>query len=287
MIRTIDASQAVSEIYTAAGFDYGRWKAYINALYENSAAVFADEVREYLKSGEYTFEKDFLPILNAVPGNPDLPVLRENFSAAADGLDQRVTACFGRTLDADIVLYLGLCVGAGWVTRMNGRYAVLLGVEKILELGWHGLDDMYGLIYHELGHIYQSQYGVLERESGSSTENFVWQLFTEGIAMYFEQTLAGNPRYYHQDKNGWLAWCEARFPRLLADFNADLPAMTQFTQRYFGDWCCYHGHGDTGYYLGARFVRYLTETRAFDSLLGLEIEEVYALYTEFVNRYSL
>ena len=153
MIRTIDASQAVSEIYTAAGFDYGRWKAYINALYENSAVVFADEVREYLKSGEYTFEKDFLPILNAVPGNPDLPVLRENFSAAADGLDQRVTACFGRTLDADIVLYLGLCVGAGWVTRMNGRYAVLLGVEKILELGWHGLDDMYGLIYHELGHI--------------------------------------------------------------------------------------------------------------------------------------
>lgn len=287
MIRTIDASQAIPELYTAAGFDPSRWEVYINSLYENSAHIFADEIREYLKSGEYTFEKDFLPILNAVPGNPDLPVLRANFSAAADGLDQRAAACFGRTLDVDIVLYLGLCVGAGWVTRINGRYVILLGVEKILELGWHGLDDMYGLIYHELGHVYQSQYGVLERESASGAENFVWQLFTEGIAMYFEQTLAGDPGYFHQDKNGWSAWCEAHFPQLLADFHADLPTMTQFTQRYFGDWCSYHGHGDTGYYLGARFVRDLTETRAFDSLLGLEIKEVCELYTAFVNRYLL
>lgn len=287
MIRTIDASQAIPEIYTAAGFDYSKWEAYINAIYKDSAHIFTDEVKQYLESGQYTFEKDFLPILNAVPGNPNLPILRADFSAVTDGLDQRVTTCFGRTLDVDIVLYLGLCVAAGWVTRMDGGYVILLGVEKILELGWHGMDDMYGLIYHELGHVYQSQYGVLERESASSAENFVWQLFTEGIAMYFEQALTGDPRYYHQNKGGWLTWCEDHFQQLLSDFHADLPTMTQFTQRYFGDWCSYHGYGDTGYYLGARFVRYLTETRPFDGLLGLEIKEVYDLYTEFVNRYSL
>ena len=35
------------------------------------------------------FEKDFLPILNAVPGNPKLDVLRESFAAVVEGLDQR------------------------------------------------------------------------------------------------------------------------------------------------------------------------------------------------------
>ena len=283
MIRTIDASQAIPELYTAAGFDPSRWEVYINSLYENSAHIFADEVREYLKSGEYTFEKDFLPILNAVPGNPDLPVLRANFSAAADGLDQRAAACFGRTLDVDIVLYLGLCVGAGWVTRINGRYVILLGVEKILELGWHGLDDMYGLIYHELGHVYQSQYGVLERESASGAENFVWQLFTEGIAMCFEQALVRDPDYYHQDKNGWKAWCDDHLDGIKADFDRDLNTMTQASQRYFGDWVWYNGHNDVGYYLGCRFVQDILSGYPFDEAIRFDMDKVTELYRRFIE----
>lgn len=48
---------------------------------------------------------------------------------------------------------------------------------------------MYGLIYHELGHEYHNQYGVLDRTLDSNRHQFLWQLFTEGIAMYFEQML--------------------------------------------------------------------------------------------------
>ena len=287
MIKTLDASVQIPSLFLDGVFQYSQWTAYIESVCPNPVHIFTDDVKKCLDSGLYTFEKDFLPILNAVPGNPKLDVLRESFAAVVEGLDQRVSACFGRTLDADVILYLGLCNGAGWVTRVNGRDVILLGVEKILELGWYGVDDMHGLIYHELGHVYQAQYGVLEREPASSAENFVWQLFTEGIAMYFEQALVGNPHYYHQDKNGWLAWCERHFPQILSDFHADLSSMTPSSQRSFGDWCSYHGWGDTGYYLGARFVRHLTETHPFDTLLGLEIQPVFDLYKEFVKRYQL
>lgn len=286
MIRIIDASRQIPGLYTPSGFDYGKWEAYINSIFPASVHVFTDEVKQYLESGQYTFEKDFLPVLNAVPGNPGLPVLRSNYAAVTNGLNKRVLDSFGRGLDVDIVLYLGLCLAAGWVTQINGRCMVLLGVEKILELGWQSLDGMYGLIFHELGHVYQSQYGILERESEDAAKNYIWQLFTEGIAMYFEQTLVGDPGYFHQDKEGWLSWCEGHFRQLLADFDADLPTMTQFTQRYFGDWCSYHGRGDTGYYLGSRFVRDLTRARAFDSLLSLDIDCVYGLYKGFVKRYK-
>lgn len=287
MIRVTDASRQIPALFSPVGFERAKWETYINAVLPGSAHMFTDEVERYLESGQYTFEKDFLPILEAVPGNPGLSVLQENFAIVTAGLDQRVKDCFGRGLDVDIVLYLGLCNGAGWVTRVGGRDAILLGVEKILELGWYDLDSLYGLIYHELGHVYHAQYGVLERESEDSGKNFVWQLFTEGIAMYFEQVLAGSPRYFHQDKGGWLSWCEEHFRQILTDFDAELSSMTQFSQRYFGDWCSYHGRGDTGYYLGAVFVRSLTEAQLFDSLLDLDIDHVYGLYQEFVFHHQL
>ena len=116
--------------------------------------------------------------------------------------------CFGHELEIDIVLYVGLCNGAGWVTNINGRDVILLGIEKILELNWYDEDSMRGLIYHELGHVYQMQYGVLEQESFDHRKNFVWQLFVEGIAMYFEQVLVGDKNYFHQDAEGWKQWCE-------------------------------------------------------------------------------
>ena len=87
----------------------------------------------------------------------------------------------------------------------------------------------------------------MSQASDDNKKNFVWQLFTEGIAMYFEQTLVGNYNYYHQDAGGWKEWCDNHFVQILRDFNLDLPTMTQFEQRYFGDWCNYHGYSDVGY----------------------------------------
>jgi hypothetical protein len=50
--------------------------------------------------------------------------------------------------------------------------------------------------------------------------------------------------------------------------------MTRENQRYFGDWVSFEGYGDTGYYLGARFIRFLLEYDTFDRLILYRIQEV-------------
>lgn len=287
MLRVIDTTAQVDGLFPGGRFDRVRWVDYINGVYPGSAAMFWEDVDACLAGGVFTFEKDFLSVIQNVYQNPKLDTLRASFSAVTDGLEERILRQFGQGLDADLTLYLGLCQGAGWVVKLAGRDVVLLGIEKILELNWQSRETMTGLVYHELGHVYHRRHGALDQGAEDGPEGFVWQLFTEGAAMCFEQDLVGDSRWFHQDSGGWLAWCEAHFSEILADFDRDLPAMTRQNQRYFGDWCDYQGLGDTGYYLGARFVRRLLERFSFQELIALPPERVRPLYREFVRQYAL
>ncbi len=281
MIKIIDTYNQIGDLFIGGNFDFEKWKKYINSMYPDCDKMFTDDVKEYIATGKYTFEQDFLPIINNVFNNPKLDAIHRSFLMVIDGLNKKIERKFGREVDAEIVLYLGLCNGAGWVTDINGKTVILLGVEKIIELDWCSIDDMRGLIYHELGHVYQAQYGVLERESAEDAKNFIWQLFVEGVAMYFEQLLVGDIKYYHQDKNGWKAWCDEHFVRILQDFKNDLATMTEKDQRYFGDWADYHGKGDVGYYLGARFVHFMLQKYKFDEIIDFDIDAVCTALEEF------
>ena len=86
--------------------------------------------------------------------------LHNSFCKVTDGLHEKIIESFGKKIDVDIVLYVGLCNAAGWVTTINGKNVILLGIEKIFELNWYDENSMYGLIYHELGHVYHKQYGM-------------------------------------------------------------------------------------------------------------------------------
>lgn len=283
MVQIIDTFPQIGEVFCNGRFDLKRWREYINTIYRNTSGIFEDDLQEYIDSGSYTYEDDILPILNRVQGHPFLETFHTSFVRVTNGLNQRIIDCFAHELEIDIVLYLGLCNAAGWVTNINGRDVILLGIEKILELSWYDEDSMYGLIYHELGHIYHKQYGAFEQEGRNQSQNFIWQLFTEGIAMYFEQLLMNDLSYYHQNKDGWKNWCDAHFQQILMDFQADLPAMTRFNQRYFGDWVDYCGRADVGYYLGARFVQDLCSRYDFEQLIRLEIEEVTREFFRFAE----
>lgn len=287
MINIINTLPQINKLFDDGCFNLEKWRIYINSIYPDCENMFLDDVKECTNTGRYTFEKDFLPIINAVWKNPKVWQLLASFDQTIGGLNEKIIESFGKELDVDIVLYLGLCNGAGWVTEINGRTVVLLGIEKIIELDWVSIDDMRGLIYHELGHVYQAQYGILEQETDSCEKEFVWQLFTEGIAMFFEQAIIGDLNYYHQNKDGWKEWCDEHFDQMLRDFKADLPTMSSQSQRYFGDWADYHGKGDVGYYLGARFVHHLLEGYEFDELISFSInktcEEFEAFY--FKKRY--
>ncbi len=281
MIKIVDTLPKINDLFDGGEFNYPRWRKYINSIYRGCEDIFIDDVREYISTGNYTWAKDFLPKINEVYSNDKLQVLHSSFLQVIDGLNEKIVQKFGREVDVDIVLYLGLCNAAGWVTDIDGKTVIFLGIEKIIELDWCSPDDMYGLIYHELGHVYQAQYGVLTWECKDDAKNFVWQLFTEGVAMYFEQALIGDINYYHQDKNGWCVWCDQHFEDILRDFRSDLPGMSAKNQRYFGDWADYNGRGDVGYYLGARFVHFLLDRYAFDDIISLDIDKVYGLFQEF------
>ncbi|MBO4235732.1 MAG: hypothetical protein J5928_04750 [Firmicutes bacterium] len=219
--------------------------------------------------------KDYLPVLNSVPNNIDkINRITQSFYAVTENLPEKISNKFGKTLDVDIILYLGLCNGAGWVTTIGEKTTVLLGIEKIIELDWCDIYSMNGLILHELGHVYQDKYGVLNREIDALQNQFLWQLFTEGIAMVFEQEMVDNPEYYHQDKDGWKNWCTQNLGLINQSFCDDLATMTSSNQRYFGDWVRFHGYSDVGYYLGAYFVRFLLRNDCFDNLISYSIDDV-------------
>ncbi len=282
-MHIVDSSADMLSAFDAGRFDLSRWKAYMDACVPGAAEKCLVDMKECIRAG-YSWEDDYLPVLNAVCGNADLRRKAEaSFLSVTGDLERKILDRFGRVPEADIVLYLGLCNGAGWVTEILGKTTVLLGIEKIMELGWCGIDEMNGLIIHELGHVYQSQFGVFRIETDSIQDRFLWQLFTEGTAMVFEQEIIGSPDYYHQDRDGWKAWCDGNAELIRFSFSEDLGRMTPENQRYFGDWVRFEGRGDTGYYLGTRFVRFLMETDDFDRVIRYGTGEVREGFGRFMD----
>lgn len=283
-MNIINTYPALLAAYEGEVFRFQKWKAYIDSALLGVSSLVISDVQKCLETGKVSWDRDYLPVLNAVASNFELrEKAHDSFCSVTKDMEQTIYDKFGKDLDVDIIFYLGLCNGAGWMTEHLGRKTVLLGIEKIMELNWCGIDDMYGLIYHELGHVYQGQYGILKRKFDNDADSFLWQLFTEGIAMYFEQTLVENPDYYHQNKDGWKKWCDDHLEEIKADFNHDLKTMKAASQRYFGDWVDYKEHIDVGYYLGCEFVRYILSMYKFDEIICFDIDIVIQLFKQFVQ----
>lgn len=115
---------------------------------------------------------------------------------------------------------------------------------------------MSSLIYHELGHIWHDTFDNLYYKTNNRCENSIWQLYREGIAMYCEQLICNNFSFYHQDKNGWLKWCDENRKTLFVEYLRGID-MCESTQDFFGDWNNYRGYSDVGYYLGCEFIKWL------------------------------
>lgn len=276
-MRVVNACCELDTIFPHNTFCMDTWVKYINSIVPDSSEIFTRKIKRY------DFDSQCLPVIkNALARKNKRAEVIAAFETITNRLDEKIKTVFHRELDADVILYLGLCNGAGWVTKFNGKIMVLLGIEKIIELDWCSEKEMYGLIYHELGHVYQYQYGTLDTECPNSADGFIWQLFTEGIAMYFEQTLIGNLEFYHQDRDGWKTFMDTHFEELKQDFYHDLNSMDSRTQRYFGDWVKYHGFGDAGYYLAAKFIQFILTSYDFDHVVSFDLPAVKGLFKEFV-----
>lgn len=282
-MNIVDTSGELLSAFNEGRFDLSRWEEYIDSYVPGAKELCLSDMNDCIKAG-FSWENDFLPVLNNVFQNAPLRKKSvKTFLAVTESLEYRIIEVFGKMPEVDIILYLGLCNGAGWVTEIGGKTVILLGIEKIMELNWCDSDAMTGLIVHETGHVFQSQYGVLYRETESLSDRFVWQLFTEGVAMVFEQEIVGDPGYYHQDKDGWREWCSRNADLIRRSFCDDLKRMTQENQRYFGDWVRFEGYGDTGYYLGGRFVRFILEKDSFERVITYDIEQVKDCFDRFMK----
>jgi hypothetical protein len=186
---------------------------------------------------------------------PAMQAAHANLLAASELIYQKTLQMLGVNIDALFVIHVGIGCGAGWVTKFNGRPAILFGLENIAESGWHEPEAISGLIAHELGHLVH--YAWRERQGRVNGSGPWWQLYEEGFAQYCESLLLESPTWHQmQSDEDWLRWCQDNRGWLAAEFirRVDLgEAVTAF----FGSWFDLGGKQETGYFLGCEAVQYL------------------------------
>jgi len=276
-LNIIDTYNDIVMYFQNKTFDLLTWRCYAS----NISPVLSEKVEN--DANAYDLNEQVIPVINtALQSIEKLEETHNSFISVTNRLDEKFTELFGFELDADIILYLGLCNGAGWATNLNGRKVVLLGIEKIIELNWCDEDSMLTLIYHELGHIWHSIAGNLYYTTDKKNEKSLWQLYQEGVAMYCEQLLCNNFNHYHQDKNGWLDWCLENEVSIKTEY---LRRMNNFesTQDFFGDWCSYMGYTDVGYFLGCEFIKTLAIKYSLKEIANLDIKVIASEFENFTK----
>lgn len=101
MIRCVDTFSEISTIYPNGVFDLARWRAYAQNHFGENISLFEDDMNECLATGSYTFERDYLPVLQAVWQHPWLEEMHQSFLAVVKGLSEGLAQKFGNDLDVE------------------------------------------------------------------------------------------------------------------------------------------------------------------------------------------
>ena len=258
-MRIINSCDSIKSTF-CNGFDLVLWHKY--------AAEISSELPQKCKSDakSYDFNKDVLPVLEAALNTDKIDFVSKNFQTVVDTLNANLSKLFDTEPDINIVLYLGLCNGAGWATTLDGKNTVLLGIEKIIELNWGDETNMRALILHEIGHLWHKLNGNLHIPEYTKRRKGIAQLYCEGVAMVCEHILCGDNEFYHQDKDGWFDWCRENETEIKKEYLRRLDAK-ESVQDFFGDWCSYNGHSDVGYFLGCRFIEHLMQAYSLKEIV--------------------
>lgn len=267
-MHIIDTYCDIRQCFPHGRFDKHSWNIYAQKI----SPYLIDKLENDVK--KYNFELDILPVLQSLIQNEQKLIIAHNsFDEVTNNLEEKIREKLGIKLNVDIIFYLGLCNSAGWATKLGTNPTVLLGVEKIVELLWYDKRNMLALIYHELGHIWHFQVRKEDTQIVSLKDKSLWQLYTEGIAMYVEQLLCEDWMFYQQDTDGWLTWCEENRSLLFKEFSWRID-NEESTQEFFGDWCNYNGKSDIGYFLGCELIKNLSKEYSLVELANLKLSEI-------------
>lgn len=254
-------------------FDLFTWQRYAETISPSLYGMCRED------AASYDMERDVMPVLRYALGEgfTRVKAAHEALSKIAGWLPEKMTALAKIDFEPRIVFYLGLCNGAGWACELDGVPAILLGAEKIAELGWHEPDTMADLICHELVHLIH--FGL--RGQSDQPEQAVWQLYTEGMATRYSQRLY-KENYYHMDQGGWLAFGRGHLAQIKADYRRRW-LSGEGTAAFFGDWHQVMGHSNLGYFLGCEWVRSLETRMSFTDIARLTSEELTRSLTAFLE----
>lgn len=272
-MRVINACDQIHQFFENGTFTLPAWRRY--------AAHISPLLPQLCEADivDYDFDSMVLPVIHTALGSRKrLAAVNVSFRAVVDKLEKGLHRLFPDGGDFTLILYLGLCCGAGWVTKLGDDWVVLLGVEKILELDWDDEASMRGLIFHEIGHVWHYANGFSWPDHAEPRDAALLQLYEEGVAMVCEQILCSDEMYYHQDKNGWLEWCLENEASMKKEYLRRMEQQESI-QDFFGDWCSYRGHSDVGYFLGCQFIRHLAKKYALEEIACLPLE---LLHREFI-----
>jgi len=259
------------------GFNLRDWEGYAAKISPSLPTLCKDN------AADYYLENVVTPIINACLSNERaVSEVRDSFRYVTQNLAAACEAGLGETVDCDVILYLGLCNGAGWVTTIDGRRVILLGIEKIVELSWQSREKMRAFIYHEIGHVWHMAVGTLYWGRQSPGEKWLNQLYYEGIAMFCEQILMGDMDYYHQYGKEWKNWCATNRQELFQEFRHRVDDEVS-AQDFFGDWVSYEGHSDVGYFLGCELIKAAAMEFSLNELASLDYETVYKYLEKLCN----
>ncbi len=274
-MKIINACDTIKTLF-ADGFDLQTWRKYAGRISKELPVKCKNDAKEY------DFEKNVLPVLNNALQADEIDLVSDSFQSVTATLQENLSKLFDTEPDINIILYLGLCNGAGWATTLDGQDTVLLGVEKIIELDWGDETNMRALILHEIGHLWHKHNGNLHIPEFTKRRKGIAQLYCEGVAMVCEHILCGDDDFYHQNKNGWLDWCYKNENEIKREYLHRLDAGKS-VQDFFGDWCSYNGHSDVGYFLGCRFVHFLMKTHSLKEIANMKYRSLNKAFAEFAN----
>ena len=199
-MKIINTCDKIKSVFSG-GFTIDLWRKYAEEISKELTSKCENDAKSY------DFNKDVLPVLEVALNAEKIDFVSRNFQSVIDTLNDNLSKLFDTDPDINIILYLGLCNGAGWATTLDGKNTVLLGIEKIIELNWGSETNMRALILHEIGHLWHKMNGNLYIPDLTKRRKAIQQLYQEGVAMVCEHILCGDNDFYHQDKNGWLDWC--------------------------------------------------------------------------------
>ena len=277
-MKIINTCDKIKSVF-ADGFSIDLWRKYAEEISQELPSKCENDAKEY------DFNKDVLPVLEAALNEEKIDFVSGNFQKVIDTLNDNLSKLFDTEPDIKIILYLGLCNGAGWATTLDGKDTVLLGIEKIIELDWGDETNIRALILHEIGHLWHKMNGHLYISDFTKRRKAVQQLYQEGVAMVCEQILCG-AEFYHQDKDGWLSWCLENENDIKREYLRRLDEKEQ-VQDFFGDWCSYKGHSDVGYFLGCRFVRHLMNSYSLKEIANMKYRAVNKAFSKFACSESI